>query len=85
MRQGGENISDNPKEKVIQEFDDKGNLVKKTIILDQEAQSSIELNFDKSGGTAAKVKVYDDNAESLDNRLGQFIAVAEKHAGRKLR
>jgi len=81
---GGENISD-PKEKVIKEFDDAGNLVKKTIILDHDHQSSIELNFDKSGGVATKVKVYDDDPTSLDTRLGHFIIVAEKHSGKKLR
>ena len=68
----------------MQEFDDQGNLVRKTIILDPFQQSSVELNFDKGGGVAVKVKIYDDTAKGMDTQLTEFIKVAEKHSGKKL-
>lgn len=71
-------------ERVTEEFDAEGNLKKRIITVDTIAQASIELNFDRSGKPAPKVKVYEDDPETMDKRLEEFVKIAEKHSGIKL-
>lgn len=73
-----------PKERVTEEFDAQGNLVKRIITVEDVHQSSVELNYDRSGKAAPKVKVYMDDPKVMDERLAQFVEIAEKHTGLKL-
>lgn len=67
------------KERVTTETDAKGNITKKIITVHSDHQSSIELNYDRKGIPAPKVKVYEDDVEMMSTRLSEFVKIAEKH------
>jgi len=37
------------------------------------------MNFDRAGVPSIKIKVYEDNSDPMDERLGDYISVARKH------
>ncbi len=66
------------KEIITEEFDADGNLIKRIVTVKDDQQSSIELNFDRKGEAAVKVKVYEDDPELIEAKVKKFKEIASR-------
>lgn len=57
---------------------EKGELIFEEVSSD--SQSSIEIGQSATGKTTWRAKVYCDDPSEMDKKLGEYIALAKKHA-----
>lgn len=71
-------MNQSKKEIITEEFDADGKLTKKIVTVKDEQQSSIEMNFDRKGEAAIKIKVYEDDPELIEAKVKKFKEIANR-------